>query len=77
MTRFFNIALFTLFGFVLTPTDSYAYGSKSENIESTCNKQPDFKIEKKDCCDKENGHCGKHGKECDGKCGKSRLSLSY
>mgnify|MGYP007002410068 FL=1 len=69
MTRFFYIALLTLIGFFLTPTDTYACGSKSENIENTCTKQSNTETEKKDCCDTEKGQCGKHGKDCDGKCG--------
>lgn len=69
MTRFLYIAFFTLIGFVFTPTDTYACGSKSENTENTFNKQSDSKMEKKDCCDKEKGQCGKHGKNCDGNCG--------
>ncbi len=69
MTRFFYIVLFALIGFILTPTDTYACGSKSENIENACNKQSDSKMEKKVCCDKEKGQCGKHEKDCDRKCG--------
>jgi hypothetical protein len=69
MTRFLYIALFTLIGFVLTPTDTYACGAKSENTENTFNKQSNSKMEMKDCCDKEKGQCGKHGKDCDGNCG--------
>jgi len=69
MTRFFYIAIFSLIGFVLTPTATYACGSKSENTENTVNKQSDSKMEKKDCCDKEKRQCGKHGKDCDGNCG--------
>lgn len=68
MTRFFYIALLTLIGFFLTPTDTYACGSKSENIENTCTKQSNTETEKKDCCDTEKGQCGKHGKDCGGKC---------
>lgn len=71
MTRFFYIALLTLIGFFLTPTDTYACGSKSKNTENTCAKQTDTEKEKDDCCDTEKGQCGKHGKDCDGKCGNS------
>ncbi|MBS4042017.1 MAG: hypothetical protein KGZ81_15625 [Flavobacteriales bacterium] len=69
MTRFIYIALITLIGFFLTPTDIYACGSKSENIENNCSKQTDTKAVKKGCCDTEKGRCSKHGKDCDGKCG--------
>ena len=71
MTRFICIALLTLIGFLLTPTDIYACGSKSENIENNCSKQSDTEAEKKECCDTEKGQCNKHGKDCDGKCGNS------
>ena len=66
MTNFFHILFFALIGFILTPTDANACGSKSENIENTCAKQSDSKMQKKDCCEK--GSCGKNGKDCDGKC---------
>jgi len=69
MTRFFYIALLSLIGFFLTPTDSYACGSNSENIENTSTIQSYTKTEKKDCCNTEKRQCGKHGKDCDGKCG--------
>ncbi|WP_205943782.1 hypothetical protein [Pedobacter aquae] len=47
MTKFIYIALITLIGFLLTPTDIYACGSKSENIENTCTKQSNTETEKK------------------------------
>jgi len=71
MIRFIYIALLTLIGFLLTPTDIYACGSKSENIENNCTKQSDTEAEKKECCDTEKEQCNKHGKDCDGKCGNS------
>jgi hypothetical protein len=69
MTRFIYIALFTLFGFILTPTDTYACESKSEKVENTCSKKSDSETEKKGCCDTDKGQCGKHGKDCEGNCG--------
>lgn len=69
MTRFFYIALFTLIGFVLTPTDTYACGSKSSETELSNKKNDKASLQKSDCCDKEKGQCGKHGKDCDGNCG--------
>jgi hypothetical protein len=69
MTRFIYIALLSLIGFFLTPTETYACGSKSENIENNCSKQSDTEAEKKECCDTKKGQCSKHGKDCDGKCG--------
>lgn len=58
-----------LIGFVATPTDSFACGAKSQNIETTCNKQSDSEMGKKGCCDTEKGQCDHTGKDCDGKCG--------
>ena len=69
MTRSIYIALFTLFGFIMTPTTTYACGPKSENIEDTCSKQSNRDKEKNDCCDTEKGQCGDHGKDCEGNCG--------
>lgn len=69
MTRFIYIALLTLTGFLLTPTDTYACGAKSEKTENTNSKQSDTEKENKDCCDTKKGQCSKHGKDCDGKCG--------
>lgn len=58
-----------LIGFVATPTGAFACGAKSENIESTCNEQPNSEMQNKGCCDTEKGQCGHSGKDCDGKCG--------
>lgn len=69
MTRFFHIIFFTLIGFILTPTDTYACGSKSNETELSNKKSDKVSLQKNDCCDKEKGQCGKHGKDCDGKCG--------
>jgi hypothetical protein len=69
MTNFFYIALLTLIGFLLTPTDTYACVSKSENMQHTCTKQSETEIEKKGCCDTDKSQCSKHGEDCNGKCG--------
>ncbi|WP_251795752.1 MULTISPECIES: hypothetical protein [unclassified Arenibacter] len=69
MARIFHIVFLTALGFFLTPTLSYACDSKSEKIETICNKQSDSEIQKKDCCNEEKGQCGKHENQCDGKCG--------
>lgn len=69
MTRLIYIALLTLTGFLLTPTDTYACGAKSEKTENTCSKQSDTEKENKDCCNTGTEHCDKHGKHCEGKCG--------
>ena len=54
MARIFHIVFLTALGFFLTPTLSYACDSKSEKIETICNKQSDSEIQKKDCCNEEN-----------------------
>ncbi|QOI98869.1 MAG: hypothetical protein HRU69_08365 [Flammeovirgaceae bacterium] len=69
MTRFIYIALLSLTGFLLTPPDTYACGSKSENLENTCTKKSDTQKGKKSCCDTDNVQCNNHGRDCDGKCG--------
>lgn len=71
MTRFFYIALLALIGFFLTPVQSYACGTESEKIETSCDKQSDSDVGKENCCDTEKVLCGAHGKDCDGKCGDS------
>ena len=69
MTRFIYIALLTLIGFLLTPTDTYACGAKSEQTENTGTKQSNTEKDNKDCCNTDKEHCDKHGKNCNGKCG--------
>lgn len=72
MKRFYYIAFLILTSLFLTPVQSYACGTISEKMEtSCCSKQSYSEIEKSDCCDTEKGQCGKHGKDCDGKCGNS------
>lgn len=68
MTRFFYIALIILIGFIIIPTNTYAWETKSEKIENTCTKQSDTEKEKKNCCNPEKKQCGKHGKDCGGDC---------
>lgn len=69
MTRFFHIIFFTLIGIIQTPTDTYACGSKSNETELSNIKSDKASLQKNDCCGNEKGQCGKHGKDCDGKCG--------
>jgi hypothetical protein len=69
MIRFIHIIFFTLVGFILTQTDIYACGSKSNETELCNNKSDKASLQKKDCCDTEKGQCGKNGKGCNGKCG--------
>lgn len=60
------------FGFFMSPTLSYACGTKTE--KSCCKKETTTKIEKKDCCN------GKHSNDkenrCGGKCGHSNCTSS-
>jgi hypothetical protein len=69
MTKKIYILLILVFGFSLAPNIIFSCGTESEKIETSCDKQSDSEIEKNDCCGKENGLCGKHGKDCDGNCG--------
>ena len=65
------IIILTL-GFFLSPTLSYACGTKTE--KSCCKKETSSKTENKDCCN------GKHSKDkdnsCGGKCGHSNCTTS-
>jgi hypothetical protein len=69
MKRFYYIAFLILTGFFLTPMQSYACGTDSEKIETSCDKQSDSDVEKEHCCNTEKGQCGEHRKDCDGNCG--------
>ena len=71
MKIFYYIAFLILTGFFLIPDQSYAFGTESEKIETSCHKQSDSEKEENDCCNTEKGQYGKHGKDCDGKCGNS------
>ncbi len=57
MSRFIYIALLSLIGFCLTPSETYACGSKSENTENTYSKKSDTEKENKAFCDTEKGQC--------------------
>ena len=61
-----------MFGFILSPTSSYACGTKSE--KTGCKKETVGNTEKKDCCN------GKHSKDkgnsCGGKCDHSNCTTS-
>ncbi|MEX0995841.1 MAG: hypothetical protein WDZ45_02185 [Flavobacteriaceae bacterium] len=71
MTRFFYITFFTLVGFIMTPTVTYACSSKSNETEISSNNSNKESLQKNDSCNKEKGQCGEHEKDCDGKCGNS------
>ena len=67
MTRFPYIVLFTLLGFFLMPTMTYACGTTKElKSEKSCNKKEKSSAENTDCCEKGQGE--KHEKNCEGKC---------
>ena len=69
MARFYYIIFIILTGFFLTPVQSYACGTESDKTETSCNKQSDSEVDNKETCNNVKEHCGKHGKDCDGKCG--------
>lgn len=69
MTKFYYIAFIILTGFFLTPAQSYACGTESDKTETSCNKQADAEADNNETCNNETEHCGKHGNDCDGKCG--------
>ena len=59
-----KIIILTL-GFILSPTWSYAFGSKTES--SCCKKESAEKTEKTNCCNKMNSK--ENNNTCNGKCG--------
>ncbi|MES2590221.1 MAG: hypothetical protein V4622_14690 [Bacteroidota bacterium] len=71
MTRFIYILFFILIGIILTPTNSYACGGKSNETELIYNWNNKVEINKNACCNEEKGQCIRHGKDCDGKCANS------
>ena len=71
MKKIYYIAILILAGFFLTPVESYACSTKSENTETFSRIQLDSTIEKKDCCGKETTQCGKQGKDCEENCDNS------
>ena len=68
--RLHIIIIILTLGFFLSPTLSYACGTKTE--KSCCKKEISSKTEKNDCCN------GKHSKDkdnsCGGKCGHSNCT---
>lgn len=77
MSRFFYIAIISVFGFFLIPSQSYACGTKSVKTEkSCCKKSKTEKNSKKDCCKKNNSKSDKEDKGCDGRCNNSNCSCS-
>ncbi len=76
MTKKFYILLIILtLGIILTPSHTYACGTKSAKTEkSCCKKQKTEKTEKKKCCSKDTPNNEKDQNGCDGKCGHSSCS---
>ena len=70
--RLHTIIIILALGFFLSPTWSYACGTKTE--KSCCKKENSSKTEKNDCCN------GNHSKDkdnsCGGKCGHSNCTTS-
>lgn len=61
-----HIVVLVIFGFIMTPTISYACGIKS--AKKCCKKEASAKqSDQKECCDKSSGSGDKKG--CGGKCG--------
>lgn len=70
--RLHILIIILTFGFFLSPTLSYACGTKTE--KSCCKKETTSKTEKKDCC---NGRNSKDkDNSCGGKCGHSNCTSS-
>ena len=68
--RLHIIIIILTLGFFLSPTLSYACGTKTE--KSSCNKEVSSKKENKDCCKSDNNSENKREKGCAGKCGHSK-----
>ena len=66
------IIIILTIGFFMSPTSSYACGTKTE--KSCCKKEKTEKTEKKDCCN--NNHSKDKGNGCGGKCGHSNCTSS-
>lgn len=75
MTKKFHILLIILtLGFFVTPTLTYACGTKTEKTEkSCCKKNKSNKATKKNCCKKNQS---KSTNDCNGQCG-DRNCVSY
>ncbi len=73
MKKWLHIIIIILtLGFFLSPTLSYACGTKTE--KSCCKKETTSKTEKKDCC--KNKQSKDEDKSCGGKCGHSNCTSS-
>ena len=66
------IIIILTIGFFMSPTSSYACGTKTE--KSCCKKEKTEKTEKKDCCN--NNHSKDKGNGCGGTCGHSNCTSS-
>ena len=70
--RLHILIIILTFGFFMSPTMSYACGTKTE--KSCCKKETTSKTEKKDCCNSKNSKDKNNG--CGGKCGHSDCTSS-
>lgn len=68
MTKHFYILLIVILGFFLTPTLTYAFGSKFEKTEKTCYTTEASQSYTKDCCKKSHPHKDKTNDGYNGKC---------
>ncbi len=76
MTRIFYTLSILLINFILPPTDTYACSSKLNVTEQSKIRSEQSCVQIIDSCNNETGHCGKHGKDCDGKCSNSACQCS-
>ena len=70
--RLHIIIIILTLGLFLSPTSSYACGTKTE--KSCCKKETSSKTEKKDCCSDKNSK--DKDNSCGGKCGHSNCTTS-
>jgi hypothetical protein len=70
MAKKVYILAFLIFGFLVTPTLTFACGKKTE--KSCCEKEASSKSEKKECCKKKDSK----NKNCGGKCGRSCCTIN-
>ncbi len=70
--QLYIIIIILTLGFFLSPTSSYACGTKTD--KSCCKKEKIAESEKKNCCDKQNSK--EKENRCGGKCGHSNCTSS-
>lgn len=76
MTKQIYILLIVVFGFLLTPTPTYACGKSHTKTEKTCCDKKTSQTKKNDCCKKEHSQSNHDNDGCGGKCGHSSCHCS-